>query len=311
MPTYTIQHITHYQYPQYINYCANQIVLFPLQDKHQTIVQHTLKITKNPSVSVSVDCFGNQIGTFTILEPLDDLVIESIFTVITQPIIKESIQQTVAVQWQELFLKSNSLPFADFLDIESCKFIEEIDDYAQQKHIFNFTPLQVVKYIGQFIYKKFKYVKGVTTVDTNINDIWETKVGVCQDFTHVMLTLLRILKIPARYVSGYICPQHHELRGDGATHAWVEAYLPFIGWLGYDPTNNCWVNDKHVRLAIGRHYKDCSPVKGVFRGGVSEHLLEVKVSIRHENQLYYNETTEVFKEISVAYKKGQQEQQQQ
>ena len=90
----------------------------------------------------------------------------------------------------------------------------------------------------------------------------EIKAGVCQDFAHILLVMLRLLNIPARYVSGYVCPHDHNLRGEGATHAWVEAYIPFYGWLGLDPTNNCIVNDFHVRLAIGRSFSDCSPVRG-------------------------------------------------
>ena len=77
------------------------------------------------------------------------------------------------------------------------------------------------------------------------------------------------------------------MRGEGATHAWVEAYLPFYGWLGLDPTNNCIVNETHVRLAVGKNFSDCSPVKGTYRG-TSEHTLEVAVSVSYED----GETTE-------------------
>jgi transglutaminase-like putative cysteine protease len=90
--------------------------------------------------------------------------------------------------------------------------------------------------------------------------------------------MLRLVGIPARYVSGYICPKGQELRGEGATHAWVEAYVPYHGWLGFDPTNNCIASDRHVRLAVGRSFTDCTPVKGTYKGS-SEHKLEVSVTI--------------------------------
>jgi len=86
--------------------------------------------------------------------------------------------------------------------------------------------------------------------------------------------------IPARYVSGYICPKDKEMRGEGATHAWVEAFIPNHGWLGLDPTNNCLVNDQHVRLAVGRNFMDCTPVKGTYKGS-GEHTLEVSVEIKN------------------------------
>ena len=120
--------------------------------------------------------------------------------------------------------------------------------------------------------------KGITSVETQVEEIWNLKAGVCQDFAHVLLVMLRMVGIPARYVSGYICPDKQEWRGEGATHAWVEAYLPFRGWTGFDPTNNCIASDRHVRLAVGRNFSDCTPVKGTYKGS-SEHTLEVSVVI--------------------------------
>ena len=111
-----------------------------------------------------------------------------------------------------------------------------------------------------------------------MDEIWKFKAGVCQISAHFLLLILRHINIPARYVSGYICPKNHEFRGEGATHAWVEAYLPDYGWLGLDPTNNCIASDRHMRRAIGRSFSDCTPVKGTYKGS-SDHILEVSVSI--------------------------------
>lgn len=91
-----------------------------------------------------------------------------------------------------------------------------------------------------------------------------------------------MFQIPSRYVSGYICPKDKEMRGEGATHAWVEAYIPNYGWLGLDPTNNCVVNDGHVSLATGRDFTDCTPVKGTYKGS-GDHKLEVFVEIHDGN----------------------------
>ena len=132
------------------------------------------------------------------------------------------------------------------------------------------------------MFENFTYQKGITTVETTLDEIWKIKSGVCQDFAHILLVLLRSVKIPARYVSGYICPNKNGMRGEGATHAWVEAYIPFYGWLGLDPTNNCIVNENHVRLAVGKNFTDCSPVKGTYRG-TSNHTLEVAVTVSYED----------------------------
>ena len=81
-----------------------------------------------------------------------------------------------------------------------------------------------------------------------------------------MLQLLRTIRIPCRYVSGYICPNKNGLRGEGATHAWVEVWIPNHDWVGIDPTNNVWVANTHVKLAVGWDFNDCSPIKGGFKG---------------------------------------------
>jgi transglutaminase-like putative cysteine protease len=136
----------------------------------------------------------------------------------------------------------------------------------------------------QYVYDNFEYIKGVTTVETTLDEIWKIKSGVCQDFAHILMEMLRLVQIPARYVSGYICTYKNGLRGEGATHAWAEAYIPDYGWIGIDPTNNCIANETHVRLAVGRNFSDCSPVKGVYKGS-SNHKLEVAVSVDDENSL--------------------------
>jgi|SRR5665213_1068741 len=107
-----------------------------------------------------------------------------------------------------------------------------------------------------------------------------------------MLQVLRTLKIPSRYVSGYICPNKRGLRGEGATHAWVEAWIPQYGWAGIDPTNNVWVTNTHVKLAVGRDFRDCSPVKGTFKGLGNQHL-SVYVSVDYEDGQIFQELHKV------------------
>jgi transglutaminase-like putative cysteine protease len=144
------------------------------------------------------------------------------------------------------------------------------------------TPLQAAKNLNQYVFENFAYDKGVTDVETTSEEIWKLKAGVCQDFAHMLLVMLRMINIPARYVSGYICPNKNGMRGEGATHAWVEAYIPYYGWLGFDPTNNSLANHLHVRLATGRNFSDVSPVKGTYKG-TSRHTLEVGVTVSYEN----------------------------
>ncbi len=117
------------------------------------------------------------------------------------------------------------------------------------------------------IYEQFEYVPGATEVSTPLSDFVAWKRGVCQDYAHLMLSAARAKGVPARYVSGYIYAEEDGLtHGAGATHAWVELYLPHAGvWTGFDPTNNILVADRHIKVAVGRDYADVPPTKGILR----------------------------------------------
>jgi len=146
-------------------------------------------------------------------------------------------------------------------------------------NIYQKDLLDVILDLNKYVFDNFKYYPGLTNIDTPLITIWNMRAGVCQDFAHVLIKMLRVINIPARYVSGYICPNNNGMVGAGASHAWVEAYLPNYGWLGVDPTNNCLALSKHVRLAYGRDYNDVSPIVGEFRGSANQRMsVDVTVS---------------------------------
>jgi transglutaminase-like putative cysteine protease len=124
--------------------------------------------------------------------------------------------------------------------------------------------------------EKFKYKKGSTNAASPITEMLATGYGVCQDFTHLMIALARHLKIPARYVSGFIHPDGERYRGYTQTHAWCEMYFPSAGWVGFDPANRCVVGANFVKVALGRDFRDVPPNKGIFRGSATE-IMEVGV----------------------------------
>ncbi len=296
MPQYQIQHITEYTYPEPASYIANQLKLFPINDEFQKISHHTIRITQNPGISIEHDFLGNKMGTFTILTPLDKLTIDSEFVVNTypRPTYQPNIETTLL--WQQILNLQNDLNFYDYLEVQNNKFNNDILNFFKLHDYNRFEPFQIISKINNFIYTHFKYIKGVTTVETTIEEIWHLKAGVCQDFTLFMLSVLRLIKIPCRYVSGYICSDTNQLRGDGATHAWLEVYFPNYGWLGFDPTNNCLAGVQHIKLAVGRNFNDCSPVKGTYRGPVN-HKLSVQVNIKYDDQYILNSKMEFFNEI--------------
>ncbi|MFV0605294.1 MAG: transglutaminase domain-containing protein [Niabella sp.] len=280
MPVFKVKHITHYTYNSPAVDCTNQIMLFPIQDPLQNVVSHNITITGTPPVEIFIDYFGNRLGMFSLIEPHNELVIISEAEVITYETHLPVIDKTGAEQWGQLAVLCEQFPYIDFMQQESFEQLEALQQILDDLQTQYTSPFAFAKAASEYIYNNFKYKKGITSVETNVDEIWRLKGGVCQDFAHILLLMLRKTKIPARYVSGYICPKDRELRGEGATHAWVEAYIPDYGWIGLDPTNNCIVSDRHIRLAIGRNFSDCTPVKGTYRGS-SDHVLEVLVSINN------------------------------
>ena len=282
MPRFNIRHITRYIYEQPVRDSANQVILFPLEDEHQDVIKQDITITGEPHVEMFKDYYGNTIGSFTYAEPHIELVIDSKIDVVVHHKKMPADIDPPEKQWQNLQGLRYTYPYIDFIKQERFEAVEELRNLPVIINNKTLTPLAAALQLNEYIYQNFSYNSAVTDVETTIDEVWKLKAGVCQDFAHVLLVMLHMIDIPARYVSGYVCPNKNGMRGEGATHAWVEAYIPFYGWLGLDPTNNCMVNDLHVRLAIGRSFSDVSPVKGTYKG-TSQHTLEVGVTISYED----------------------------
>ena len=280
MPSYKIKHITRYSYSSTVIDCTNQIMLYPIVDSLLEVRKHEIRISHHPSVEVFVDYFGNQTGVFSVISPHTELLIESEAEVITKPVIFPVDDMDIAEQWNYLSRLKNDMAFMDFLTPEMFNSYGDVKSELSTLAGADKTPMQNAIILSEYVYNNFSYQKGLTSVETKTEEVLLLKAGVCQDFAHILLVFIRMFDIPARYVSGYICPKDKEMRGEGATHAWVEAYIPNYGWLGLDPTNNCLVNDQHVRLAVGRNFSDCTPVKGTYKGS-GEHTLEVSVEIKN------------------------------
>ncbi|WP_214072956.1 transglutaminase family protein [Mucilaginibacter sp. dw_454] len=276
MPEFEIQHITRYLYDAPARDSANQIILFPIKDEYQDVLKQEIAITGNPIVDKHIDYYGNEVGSFTYSDPHSVLTIMSKVLVSTKYRPYPVNDIFPGQQWEDLKPLQYMVPYIDFLRQEYFEGVEELKVIVDELRGKDETPYQVALRFCEYVYKNFNYIKGVTTVETTLDEIWKLKGGVCQDFAHILTEMLRLKNIPARYVSGYICTDKNGMRGEGATHAWAEAFIPDYGWLGIDPTNNIIANENHIRLAVGRNFMDCSPVKGVYKGS-SGHRLEVSV----------------------------------
>lgn len=292
MPKFKIRHLTRYIYDDFVRDSANQIMLYPIRDANQEVNSHKITITGNPEIAFYRDYYDNEVGTFTHSQPHKELLIDSALEVITRPFELSTDQGNPEEQWNALSGLQNDFQFIDFLRQEYFASMPEMTEAIKPLSDKGSGPLQLARDLTSFIYDNFKYQKGITTIETTPDEIWKIKSGVCQDFAHILLVMLRSRNIPARYVSGYICPNKPGMRGEGATHAWAEAYIPGMGWIGFDPTNNCIVNEMHVRLAVGKNFTDCSPVKGTYRG-TADHTLEVAVTVEYEDGHTSKEQSEV------------------
>lgn len=285
MPEFKIEHITKYSYPAPVRDSANQIILFPIKDDYQEVIKQEINITGEPVIDTFIDYYGNEVGSFTYSDPHMSLVISSKLLVSTKQRQLPVNDIFPAQQWEDLKRLRYMVPYIDFLKLEYFDGFKELDALVHAEKSKDDTPYQAALRFCRYVYDNFKYIKGVTTVETTLDEVWKLKSGVCQDFAHILTLMLRLVNIPARYVSGYICTHRNTaMRGEGATHAWAEAYLPDYGWLGIDPTNNCIANETHVRLAVGRNFSDCSPVKGVYKGS-SDHALEVAVAVGYDDEV--------------------------
>ncbi len=291
MPSFSIQHITRYKYDRPVRDSVNQVRIFPVEDQNQKLVSSELQITGEPRIEIGVDYFGNKVGDFSLRAPHQEMVIDSRVVVHTRDAMKPpsfskaTVPDVAAAVERDLQLVWLSEP-------EQIRSQHIIDELLYEMGISNKPVLGIAGECCRYVYENFKYKKGITTVETTIDEILEHKSGVCQDFAHVLLQMLRTIGIPARYVSGYTCPNKSGMRGEGATHAWVEYYLPGYGWLGLDPTNNVFAGPYHVRLATGKNFGDCTPVKGAFKG-IARQVLSVFVSVGYEDGHVFEEMSNV------------------
>lgn len=291
MSVFNIHHITKYEYDRPVKESVNEIKIYPYVCKEQESLYHQVNITHHPDILLVTDYWGNQTGMFNLMPAHRELLIESKLIVRTLGGSQLLLNKEVGLE----VLKNETASNLSLLELARIKEIDLREQIAAVAGEF-YTPVmpvaEIIENCSAYIFNNFKYIKGITTIETTTREILEHRSGVCQDFAHVMLEILRSLGIPSRYVSGYICPNKNGMRGEGATHAWVETWIPGTGWTGIDPTNNAWVTNHHVKLAVGRNFNDCSPVKGTFKGPARQSL-SVYVSVSYEDGHTFEEMNKV------------------
>ncbi len=291
MAIFKIHHITKYEYDRPVKESISEIKIFPYNCFEQELLEQELNISNYPDVQTFTDYWGNKTGSFNILGLHKTLVIESKLTIRTT--LSTQLKFNFHVDWNQLKNEvENNLQLIELAAADKIASQEKIDEIIAAIQPQNKTVPATIEACCEYVFKHFNYIKGITTIETTLDEILTVRAGVCQDFAILLLQILRTLKIPSRYVSGYICPNKNGMRGEGATHAWVEAFIPNYGWAGIDPTNNVWVTNHHIKLAVGKGFKECSPIKGTFKGPAKQ-ALSVFVSVGYEDGHTFEEVNNV------------------
>jgi transglutaminase-like putative cysteine protease len=276
---FTILHQTTYRYPGKIHESYSIVRLRPRSDSSQYCTQYELNVAPRARIFSYSDRFGNDVQHFAVLPDHDVLSIIARSSVITvrsakpdvpTPVTREQLASDPNVRWlyDELH-ESQYVVFGPQLKA----FATEVGDPGRDDLVAWYL------HAGTSIKQKFTYDAGATSVQTTIDESIRARAGVCQDYAHILVALCRYYGVPARYVSGYIFSgQEGSVLGAEASHAWCEAYLGPHGWIGYDPTNDTLIDDRFARIAVGRDYRDVSPVRGVYKGA-SRSSMSVNVAM--------------------------------
>jgi transglutaminase-like putative cysteine protease len=273
---YSIRHLTKFLYANPVSESMMETRMHPRSDQNQRCLTFHLSVSPRCRVFSYRDHLANQVHHFDIPGQHRQLVIVAESLVEVQPAtpVPASLAPTAWDDLDSLIQQGDYwemlLPSEFTAPTPALDALAELLDVRRRD-----DPLSLLHQINLQMYNHFEYVPKSTKVDSPIDLALLTHAGVCQDFAHIMIALVRSkLRIPCRYVSGYLFHSQgdHDRSATAATHAWVEAFLPELGWVGFDPTNHLVAGDRHIRTAIGRDYADVPPTHGIFRGHTSSEL---------------------------------------
>ena len=291
---YSIRHVTRFRYSSPVRESVMELRMQPRSEGPQTL--RSFQIATNPRAQLYAytDHLGNAVYHFNLLREHEELRIE-VQAVVEFANMQQLPERISEADWSRYDQTQMSDDHFDMLG--ASKFARPSPELLTFMRIADIErpqsdPLTALKTLNRAIYHSFEYESGITQVHSPIEVALKGRQGVCQDFSHIMIAVARQWGIPARYVSGYMYHRGNRDRSEAdATHAWVEAWLPDLGWVGFDPTNNVMAMERHVRAAVGRDYSDVPPTRGTFKG-LADTELSIAVAIeptqapvRHEDFL--------------------------
>lgn len=283
--TLSITHRTVYRYAQPVERSMHLFRLQPMHDQLQTLRRCEITCSVPGQSRDYEDLFGNRLRRLLVETPFTELVIEARSTVDlldTDPLSYKPLKARTAIplvwmpwdrQLLQPFLLPPERPESELLELTeyAMSFVERNDHDL----------LETLLDMNETIHREYRYVQGATTLATTPFEVYARRRGVCQDFTNLFICLARLLSVPARYVCGYLHtgPRQENRAQAEASHAWAQVYLPEVGWRGFDPTNGVLTQTNHVRVAVGRSYRDATPTSGTIYVGGGGETLSVDVQV--------------------------------
>ena len=274
---YSVRHTTTFHYEPAIRESVMEVRMQPRSEGMQRCLSFHLDVNPATNIMQYRDFTGNIVHHFDIAgsHTQVELTAQSVVEVQDAPAPRAS----DAGDWADLDAQVAADDYWEMLlPSQFARSSEPLQQLSQELRCGRRGhPLELLSELNEAIYGMFAYVPNSTNVDSPIEEALHSRRGVCQDFAHIMIALVRPLRVPCRYVSGYMF--HRDLKQEkrdrsveGASHAWVEALVPRLGWVAFDPTNNLIGADRHIRVAIGRDYADVPPTRGVYKGEAHSEL---------------------------------------
>ncbi len=292
---FEINHITDYTYQNAAAEAYLEARLTPPDLPSQTV--RSRKLVVEPAVKLSgyTDYFGNAVDFFSLPYRHRSLVITSKVEIQTHAPVRPAAALEVSINEARQILSSAPAEVFDYLQPTETvvTYSKDARDWGKRFLAGNRPLGEALEALNLAVYQQFAYASGSTDNSTPLAQVWEQKKGVCQDFTHIMLSVLRTAKLPSRYVCGYIeavAPPSasanntigragRTLVGAIATHAWVEVMIPGMEWVALDPTNKQWCGERHITVSRGRDFRDATPIRGTFKGTGKQNM-KVKVFVK-------------------------------
>lgn len=272
---FEITHVTHYKYGHPAAEAYGEARLTPPNLPSQTVLSHQLVIDPAVQTYGYTDHFGNRVEFFSLPFRHQQLAVSNQAVVRTHPAPPPASSLETTVQESRQILGSVLTDIFDYLQMTPAVPPARESVQWAKKFLRGSAPLgEALQRLNEALHDEFEYQPGATENSTPLASIWKNKTGVCQDFAHVGLSILRTAGLPARYVCGYIETESQRtasasgtrLVGSVATHAWIEVLVPGMTWVALDPTNRQWVNERYVAVSFGRDQRDATPIRGTFKG---------------------------------------------